>query len=598
VPARRPANGSLPASLLDRLLRDADFRARFRADPRAALESVGLGRLAEQLAAAGDPMQTLQPRESRSSLAGAAIAAAVEGAVLLEPWGQFVDAAHAATPPSQAGGHGPADALDSKSAAADARPSSQHQQAGAQPSALAADDQSDNGDDGSDSGDGGDGGDPTGDDSDSGGDDGGDGGDPTGDDSDSGGDDGGDGGDPTGDDSDSGGDDGGSDDEPDELDSAQSGGGGGGGGGGAVSLPDVLPSTYPGDDAPRPEIAAWMAQEARSRGIPPELPVMAALTESGLRDLDYGDRDSVGFFQMRLSVWNHGPYAGFSSDPKRQLDWFLDQAQAVAKQRVERGQSITDPKQYGDWVADIERPAAQYRGRYQPNLGEARQLLAQYHGRGHGANELVDAVDAGAPRPGPQALMAVAAARKELGVPYQWGGASPSTGFDCSGLVQWAYAQVGIRLPRVSEDQINAPGGTPVGRHDLLPGDLVFFKNASGDVHHVGISLGGDRFIEAPHTGDVIKVASLNEPYFAQEFDGGRRFVPAGAPGPSVDPQLIAARAKAKAIDARAVKLALAALENDQREVHRHGSALSLALARQERGKGNAAMFLPAVSDG
>src|SRR5439155_20874043 len=109
LPADRSASGGLPASLLDRLLRDAAFRARFRADPRAALESIGLGHLAEQLTSAGDPMQTLLPRESRSSLSGAAIAAAVEGAVLLEPWGHFVDAAHAATPPGKVPGHAPAD---------------------------------------------------------------------------------------------------------------------------------------------------------------------------------------------------------------------------------------------------------------------------------------------------------------------------------------------------------------------------------------------------------------------------------------------------------------------------------------------------------
>ena len=63
--------------------------------------------------------------------------------------------------------------------------------------------------------------------------------------------------------------------------------------------------------------------------------------------------------------------------PELQVKWFLDQAEAVKKQRLARGESVTDQKQYGDWVADIERPAAQYRGRYQLRLDEARQLLGK-----------------------------------------------------------------------------------------------------------------------------------------------------------------------------------------------------------------------------
>jgi hypothetical protein len=138
-----------------------------------------------------------------------------------------------------------------------------------------------------------------------------------------------------------------------------------------------IASTYPGDNAPQTKIAAWMASAAEKRGIPPELPVMAGLVESSLRNLDYGDADSIGFFQMRVSIWDHGQYAGYGHDPEKQLQWFLDQAEAVKKQRLARGESVTDQKQYGDWVADIERPAAQYRGRYQLRLDEARQLLGK-----------------------------------------------------------------------------------------------------------------------------------------------------------------------------------------------------------------------------
>jgi murein DD-endopeptidase len=63
-----------------------------------------------------------------------------------------------------------------------------------------------------------------------------------------------------------------------------------------------------------------------------------------------------------------------------------------------------------------------------------------------------------------------------------------------------------------------------VDRDHLLPGDLVFFRDSSGDVHHVGISLGGKRFIEAPRTGEDVRISRLDDPYYAQQFTGGRRF--------------------------------------------------------------------------
>src|SRR5687767_6063392 len=66
---------------------------------------------------------------------------------------------------------------------------------------------------------------------------------------------------------------------------------------------------YPGDDAPKAALAQWMAEAAVKAGLPPELPVMAALVESGLTNLNFGDADSAGFFQMRVSTWNQGDYA-------------------------------------------------------------------------------------------------------------------------------------------------------------------------------------------------------------------------------------------------------------------------------------------------
>jgi hypothetical protein len=138
-----------------------------------------------------------------------------------------------------------------------------------------------------------------------------------------------------------------------------------------------IPSGYPGDNAPKPDIASWMAAEAKRRGLPPELPVMASLVESGLHNVSGGDRDSIGYFQMRTGIWDQGEYKGYGDKPELQVKWFLDQAEQIKKQRMAAGQgaSLNDPSQYGNWIADVERPAAQYRGRYQLRLSEARSLL-------------------------------------------------------------------------------------------------------------------------------------------------------------------------------------------------------------------------------
>jgi cell wall-associated NlpC family hydrolase len=109
----------------------------------------------------------------------------------------------------------------------------------------------------------------------------------------------------------------------------------------------------------------------------------------------------------------------------------------------------------------------------------------------------------------------VGIAMQYLGTPYVWGGASPS-GFDCSGLVMYVFAQVGISLPHSSYAQYGM--GSPVARSDLQPGDLVFFDGLG----HVGIYVGGGSFIHAPHTGDVVKISSLSG-WYASTYVGARR---------------------------------------------------------------------------
>jgi cell wall-associated NlpC family hydrolase len=111
----------------------------------------------------------------------------------------------------------------------------------------------------------------------------------------------------------------------------------------------------------------------------------------------------------------------------------------------------------------------------------------------------------------------VGIAMRYLGVPYVWGGSSPS-GFDCSGFVMYVYAQVGVSLPHYTGAQWNV--GVPVSRSDLQPGDLVFFDGLG----HVGIYIGGGQFIHAPHTGTVVQISSLSG-WYADTYVGARRIV-------------------------------------------------------------------------
>ncbi|MDY0341060.1 MAG: NlpC/P60 family protein [Coriobacteriia bacterium] len=111
--------------------------------------------------------------------------------------------------------------------------------------------------------------------------------------------------------------------------------------------------------------------------------------------------------------------------------------------------------------------------------------------------------DYGTPTNAPRSSV-VSIALSKLGAPYKWAASGPDM-FDCSGFTSWVYRQVGVSLPRTSSAQIGA--GQRVSRANLAPGDLVFFGSP---IHHVGIYVGSGNYVHAPHTGDVVKVASLS----------------------------------------------------------------------------------------
>jgi hypothetical protein len=146
------------------------------------------------------------------------------------------------------------------------------------------------------------------------------------------------------------------------------------GGGQAPDFDDPCPAIYPGDDASQQRIARWMAGGAAARGLPWELPVVAGLGESGLKNLR--GQSYSGFFGMSR-VLNEGDYRGFPKKPDLQLRWFLDTAAIVRQRRVAQGRPdpAADRDGFGIWVADIERPAPENRSGYQKYLEQATELV-------------------------------------------------------------------------------------------------------------------------------------------------------------------------------------------------------------------------------
>jgi cell wall-associated NlpC family hydrolase len=245
--------------------------------------------------------------------------------------------------------------------------------------------------------------------------------------------------------------------------------------------------------------AATIVATARDMGAPPRawlVAVATALQESDLRNLNYGDRDSLGLFQQRPSQGWGSPAQ--VTDPAYATKQFITHLLAipgwdalpvtVAAQAVQRS---AFPDAYAKWE------------------GLAAQLVSGLAGVANPAAACSPVVLAAG-----VARAAIDFAMTQLGKPYVWGATGPAS-YDCSGLVLRAFQAAGITLPRVAADQYNAGGHLPV--RQAQAGDLLFLATDVHDpstIHHVMLYLGDGRMVEAPYTGSFVHVqaAPWNDP--------------------------------------------------------------------------------------
>ncbi len=194
-------------------------------------------------------------------------------------------------------------------------------------------------------------------------------------------------------------------------------------------------------------------------------------------------------------------------------------AERAERRRVIEGQLAERQRLLASIKDQIEKIKAEEAERQRRLQEQAQQVVDQQQSSGSSGSTVstpaADGATGSSPPPATHGGV-VGIAMSYLGVPYVWGGASPS-GFDCSGFVMYVYAQVGISLPHNAAMQYGY--GSPVSRDQLAAGDLVFFDGLG----HAGIYIGGGSFIHAPHTGDVVKISSLSDSWYASTYVGARR---------------------------------------------------------------------------
>jgi cell wall-associated NlpC family hydrolase len=176
-------------------------------------------------------------------------------------------------------------------------------------------------------------------------------------------------------------------------------------------------------------------------------------------------------------------------------------------------------------LLEVRRHAAEARAkRLQRSLDTANTRLGKLQEQASNPTFIPGALAFGAAGGGNSGVVSIAL--QYLGVPYVWAGATPR-GFDCSGLVQYVFGQLGISLPHNTVAQWHDPAAVSVPQDELQPGDLVFFNG----LDHVGIYIGSGYFVDAPHTGTDVRIDSLTEGWYAARFDGAKRILGAQTSG-------------------------------------------------------------------
>ena len=297
------------------------------------------------------------------------------------------------------------------------------------------------------------------------------------------------------------------------------------GGNGCVSVVPASQTSIAGLDREQLVNAQTIVAVGRQAKVPAYgwvVAVATAMQESGMRNLDHGDRDSLGLFQQRAG-WGSASlrmdaagaarmfYAGGRNAARGllQIPGWESMPLSVAAQAVQRS---AFPDAYAKWQQVAEQVVAD------PSV-----LSAVCTG---GAGFVGD---------GSQGAGVIAAALRYLGTPYSWGGGGPNgpgpgfgvgastIGFDCSSLAQYAWQQgAGLALPRVTDAQAAATGHLPPGA-SLRAGDLLFFHDPAdpaGSYHHVGIYDGNGSMVHAPRTGKTVEVVHevFKDPYYAAQF--------------------------------------------------------------------------------
>jgi cell wall-associated NlpC family hydrolase len=293
-------------------------------------------------------------------------------------------------------------------------------------------------------------------------------------------------------------------------------------GGGASSLSDCSPprgtataTSLAGYQPDQMTNAATIVAVAKQLHVPQQgqvAAIAAALQESGLRNLDHGDRDSLGLFQQR-------PSQGWGTPAQIMNPTY------AATQFYQHLLAIPDWQQLSvnDDAQAVQRSG--FPNAYGPHEPAAREIVAAVTGSTcvPGPNTTLAALGTGdcnhVQALNPAALTAITYACHQRGVPYAWGGNGPTQGggFDCSGLTAAAYAAAGITLPRTADSQYRAGPHVPAGQ-PLFPGDLVFFGSEQY-VHHVGLYIGAGLMIDASDFGQPVQ----SQPYKESDYLGATR---------------------------------------------------------------------------